>query len=343
MWDVSLSNGEWINRRLRKLLEASAGIKNGGPTNEYGHHTAMKLVAIQYYAETFAKVVHKQVENKTADGAVFLDLFAGAGLVRLKGSLRGDLLPGSTCCAGQIQDGFNYLVGIEKNPDKHAALEERLAGIVGEKKFDVLQGDCNTVVNDAISLIQRRFKKPIVLAFVDPEGLQIKASTLQRISEAFGRCDFVINVNTGGLSRVVAKYKKEIHNVRKSLEKFMDSDIKELLGALENEPPQKAYYKNIVGGMLGKQVGSTIKIRKSRGVEAYYLLGYTRQTAGGAGYTKALKVLKERLEAFDGDVVRREMNKIQGGQKTLDGAGRDREAQAAPAPPADGQRTLDGC
>ena len=251
----------------------------------------MKLVAMQYYAETFAKVVRKQVENKTADGAVFLDLFAGTGLVRLKGSPHGDLLPGSPCCAGLIPDGFDYLVGIEKSPSKHAALKGRLAGIMDEEKFDVLRGDCNAVVDDAISLIQKRFKKPIVLVFADPEGLHIKASTLQRIGKAFERCDFIINVNAEGMSRVAAKYKKGIHNVKRSLEEFMDSGIEELIAALENEPPQEVYHKKIMEDTLGKPVGSTIKIMESRGSVAYYLLGYTRLTVGGQGYAKALRVL----------------------------------------------------
>ena len=333
---------EWLNGRLRGLVNASGRIKNGGPATEYGYHTAMKLVAMQYYAETFAKVVRKQVKNKTADGAVFLDLFAGAGLVRIKGSPRGDLLPGSTCCAGLIQDGFDYLVGIEKSPSKHAALKGRLAGIMGEERFDVLCGDCNAVVDDAISLIQERFKRPIVLAFVDPEGLQIKASTLQRIGKAFKRCDFVINVNTEGLSRVAAKYEKGIHNVKKSLEEFMGSDIEELIAALRGEPPQEMYHKRIVEKMLGKPVGSTIKIMESRGSVAYYLLGYTRWTAGGAEYAKALRVLKKHLEELDAGAVRHEMDKIKGGQETLDGAGQGRAGQAGRSHLPGGQKTLDG-
>lgn len=340
---MNLSNEEWLNGRLCNLVSASAGIKSDGPTTDYGYHTAMKLVAIQYYAETFVKVVRKQVKKKAADGAVFLDLFAGTGLVKLKGSPRGDLLPGSACCAALIPDGFNYLVGIEKSQSKCIALKERLARIVSEEKFDVLQGDCNVVVDDAISLIQKRFRKPIMLAFVDPEGLEIKASTLQRVSKAFRRCDFVINVNAEGLSRVTAKYKKGIHNVQRSLEKYTDYDVKELLAALEDNFPQDMYYTKIVEEDLGKKVGSTIKIMKSPGGVAYYLLGYTRQTAGGSGYANALATLKRRLGALDASAVRREMDKIRGGQKTLDGAGQGRVTRTVPVPPPPcAQETLDG-
>lgn len=342
MLDMRQTDEEWLSGRLSGLVNASTRIKNGGPATEYGYHTAMKLVAIQYYAETFAKVVRKQVEKKTADGGVFLDLFAGTGLVRFKGSPHDDLLPGSTCCAGLIPDGFDYLVGIEKSPSKHAALKGRLAGIMSEEKFDVLRGDCNAVVDDAISLIQKRFKRPIVLAFVDPEGLQIKASTLQRISGAFERCDFIINVNAEGLSRVAAKYMRGIRNVKKSLEEFMDSDIEELIAALRSERPQEMYYKKIVGETLGKPVGSTIKIMESRSGVAYYLLGYTRQTAGGPGYAKALRVLKERLGALDAAAVRHEMDKIKGRQETLGEAGQGQAVRTGRARQTDGQETLDG-
>lgn len=342
MSDMGQTNEEWISGRLRGLIGSATEIKSGGSVTEYGYHTAMKLVAMQYYAETFVKVVRKQVKNETADGAIFLDLFAGTGLVKIKGSSRGDLLPGSTCCAALIKNGFDYLVGIEKSPPKRAALEGRLAGIMREDQFDILQGDCNAVIDDAISLIWKRFKRPIVLTFADPEGIEIKASTLRRISKEFERCDFIINVNAEGLSRVAAKYKKGIHNVKRSLEEFMDSGIEELLAALENVPPQKVYYERIMEDTLGKPVGSTIKIREGRSGVAYYLLGYTRQTSGGPGYAKALRVLKERLEALNADAVRREINKIQGGQKTLDGAGWRLTARAGRAQPPGGQKTLDG-
>ena len=279
----------------------------------------MKLVAMQYYAETFAKVVRKQVKDGAADGAVFLDLFAGTGLVRLKGSPHGDLLPGSMCCAALIKPGFDYLVGIEKSPRKRAALEGRLAGIASGERFDVIQGDCNAVVDDVVSLIRRRFKKPIVLAFADPEGLQIKASTLRSISRAFKRCDFIINVNAAGITRVAAKYRRGVHNVKKSLEAYMDSGIEELLVALGNEPPQEVYHKKIVEETLGKPVGSTIRIMESAYRVAYYLLGYTRNTAGGSGYAKALAELKARLEPLTADTVRIEVDKAKGRQRTLNG------------------------
>ena len=121
---MALTSEEWLNGRLAKLIGASKKIVDNGPTTDYKHHTALKLVAIQYYAETFTKVVRKQVQDKKADGAVFIDLFAGTGLVKFKGSRHDDLLPGSSCCVAQIQGGFDHLVCIEKSPPRQKALEQ---------------------------------------------------------------------------------------------------------------------------------------------------------------------------------------------------------------------------
>ena len=316
---MAMTDEEWLNGRLAKLIQGSAKITDGGPTTDYKYHTALKLVAIQYYAETFAKVVRKQVRDKRADGAVFIDLFAGTGAVKFKGSSHGDRLPGSSCCVAQVQEGFDHLVCVEKSPDRREALQGRLGRILGESRFDVLGGDCNEAVEDVISCVRRRFKNPIVLVFADPEGLHIKARTLQRIGGEFERCDFVINVNSAGVDRVVAKARKGVGGVRRSLEEYMNAGIEELLAALECEPPHEYYHKEIVERALGKPIGSTIKIMEKPTQISYYLLGCTRPTHGGAGYAKAFRVLKDRFNSLTGDTVRVEMEKLQNRQETLDG------------------------
>lgn len=316
---MALTNEEWLRGRLAKLIEGSAKITDDWETTDYKYHTALKLVAIQYYAETFVKVVRKQVREKKADGAVFIDLFAGMGAVMFRGSPHDDRLPGSSCCVAQIQEGFDHLVCIEKSPARREALQGRLGGILGESSFDVIAGDCNDVVEDVISCVRRRFKDPIVLVFADPEGLHIKARTLQRIGDAFERCDFVINVNSAGVDRVAAKARKGVGGVERSLEEYMNAGIEELLAALENEPPEEYYHKKIVERALGKPIGSTIKIMEKPTQTSYYLLGCTRTTPGGAGYAKAFRALKSRFESLTGDTVRIEMEKLQNRQETLNG------------------------
>ena len=63
---MALTSEEWLNGRLAKLIGASKKIVDNGPTTDYKHHTALKLVAIQYYAETFTKVVRKQVQGESS-------------------------------------------------------------------------------------------------------------------------------------------------------------------------------------------------------------------------------------------------------------------------------------
>ena len=156
--------------------------------------------------------------------------------------------------------------------------------------------------------------------FADPEGLHIKAKTLQRIGDEFKRCDFVINVNSTGVDRVVAKVKKGVSDVERSLEDYMDADINEVLRGLESKSPEEYYYKKSVERALGKPIGSTIKIMEKPTQLSYYLLGYTRLTRGGSGYAKAFRELERRFKSLTGNTVRIEMEKLQNRQETLNGS-----------------------
>jgi len=305
-----IENPDWLKKRLERLFQLAQKVSRDGPTTNYHDFTALKLIAVHYYAQIFSKIVRSQKEKGWTDGAVYVDLFAGTGLVRLKDSGPGDFMPGSPVCAASADPPFDYVVCVESKKENCVVLEERLSEILPEGRFAVIRGDCNQKISEVISLIRERFSKPILLTFVDPEGLEIKFSTLRELGGAFSKCDFVVNVNSSGVKRVGAKLERGVSNVRDSLEGYYDTDANAVLRGLSEGREPEEQYADLIEQVLGKSIGSTIKIRDEGERIAYYLLGYTRETQGGSRYASSFEDLARRLGWADRKQVRRMIERL---------------------------------
>ena len=185
------------------------------------------------------------------------------------------------------KNGFDYSVHVEIDAEKCNYLQNRLAKIVNRNQFEIINGDSNQSINKVIDAINKKFKRPIVLVFVDPEGMEIKFSTLKALSDAFKTCDFLINVNGMGVARVAGKVEKGIENVKKNLEDYLNADANVILNEFAEGGTPQGKYAAQIEQILGRQMGDTIQIHDYGKKVAYYLLGYTRLTSGGSGYIDA--------------------------------------------------------
>lgn len=313
-----IENPDWLNDKLSALVRLGDELRDGKTTDSYHDFTAMKLIAIRYYASTFSKVVASQKKKGPYDGAVYVDLFAGTGLVSLKSTRHGDVLPGSALCAATLKNPFDYMVCVEKSAKKCEVLKSRLRRARRGGKFTVINGDCNSRIGDVVAAIRRIYRNPIVLAFVDPEGIEIKFSTLRSLSSAFGSCDFIINVNSSGLRRVSGKYARGITGVRGAIQDYVDGDVRGVLEGLARGDPPEGQYAKLITESLGKSMGGIVTIRDTGYKVAYYLLGYTRKTRSGSGYIRTFTELERRLGWADRHDVRKEIEKIQNRQSQMD-------------------------
>lgn len=304
---------EWLER-VTKIGEKFHG--DGHAITEYGSYTALKLIPVHYYAGIFLNVASKpQREAEGFDGTVYVDLFAGSGLVRLTDT--GDYVAGSVPCAISNGKGFDFTVCVELDPSRRDALEKRLATLLPRDKYAVVGGDCNTCVNDVVKIIKTRFKRPIVLTFVDPEGMEIKWETLETLSTASMSMDFIINVSASGVARVRGKIEKGDESVRRTMSEYYDESVESLLFDFASgiRPEQK--YQEKINRVLGKDVGNSIAIHETGNRLAYYILGYTRQTTGGSGYINAFSTLKKRIEWADRTKVTNILDQIHGRTKSI--------------------------
>ena len=312
---VRKTNSDWLQEKLKQLADLTLTVTQEEPTTNYKAHTVLKLIGLNYYAKTFTNIVQNQITKGWYDAAVYVDLFAGTGLVKLKGTKFDDYMPGSPLCASSNR--FDYLVCVDSVMDKCRILEERLQN--SSKEFDVICGDCNQKISTVVELIKKKYERPIILAFVDPEGLAIKFSTLKTLNNAFLSCDFMVNVNSPGVRRVTGKIQKGIDDVRSNLEGYYDDeDANKILGEFAAGTTPEEKYERLIRESLGKPRGSTISIKDTKEKVAYHILCFTRQTRGNSPYSKTLNELKKRLDWTNGAIVSRCLETTYSRQNTLD-------------------------
>ncbi len=309
---------EWIRDKLKQLLDIGSKLHDNEVKNQYAEYTALKLISVSYYKEIFLSVVKKNKKAKEYyDGAVYIDLFAGSGLVEL--SSNKDIIAGSPLCVlSNNNENFDFAICVEDNEKRKKVLENRLKKIMSPKDFKVIKGDCNKVIDDVILSINERFKNPIVFTFVDPEGMEVKMKTLQRLSDAFPAQDFMINVGSQGVLRVKGKLDKGDMSTEDTWNQFWgEHDAKDLLSEIAQGKKVEKKYQEKLDLMLGKKLGETIPIKGVPGNIEYYILAYSRKTKGEGGYTKALTALKNRIEKEDKKSVKRMLDVITGRNQTL--------------------------
>jgi len=165
---------------LCKLVETDDGL----PTRESGPWTEQKLFLWNRYIEiaTSAMVGKPQWQA----GLVYLDLFAGPGVCRLKET--GRRLPGSPLIAASAPKPFSKILLCEKDPVVIQACKTRIekTGAAGHVQF--FQGDCNERIADMVKEIPNR---ALTLAFIDPTGLHADFTTIATLANA-GRVDLLV-------------------------------------------------------------------------------------------------------------------------------------------------------
>ncbi len=141
-------------------------------------------------------------------GLIYVDLFAGPGICKLEGS--GRRIPGSVLIAANSPKHFRAILASEMDKKNADALEARLAKSPANNASTVFRGDCNDRIKDIIARIPAR---ALTLAFIDPENLRIKFSTVQTLASA-GRVDLlVLLADRMDIVRNVATYEKQKESV----------------------------------------------------------------------------------------------------------------------------------
>lgn len=310
-----MSKLEFKRRNLKFLLESAANLRGPAVYDKYSPHTLLKLITIASYSKGFCDIANSEHTRRLGyDKSVYVDLFAGSGIVKIRGT--NDLVAGSTVAAthGGI---FDYAVAVEMQERKSIALQTRLSNYLPSEKFNVIHGDCNLKIGDVIAKIKEHAKKPIILCFVDPEGVNINAEMLKALSGSFGSVDFIINV-TAGVEQVRGSVLAGQSKHKGSLDKMYGNELtNQLLAAREVQMTDA--YRDVILPWLGRPVAASIPVHRRGNHLVYTLLFCTRERASGPPpWVKIWNHIAIQLEGSDGDEMRAELGVVMGRSGTMD-------------------------
>jgi len=294
---LSSSKFDFRLNRIKYLADiASKNFNDELDVVEYGAHTLVKLIVISSYANQFATIAKgPKAREKGFDGAVYIDLFAGPGVVKIKET--GDRVVGSPIAA-TWDTKFDYSVFVEIGKHSSDALESRLATYLPKDAYKVIPGDCNTKVGEIIEAISKKCSRPIVLICVDPEGMQPRFDMLKALNAKYNSSDFIINM-TAWTDRVRSKIQAGYESDLPIFEGFFGKERAATLLELGKGVPMDTFFIDQLAVELKKTVGEKIPVKDSDGKLVYNILAYTREKGKGS-WGNILSHIKEQLRGLDG-------------------------------------------
>jgi three-Cys-motif partner protein len=125
------------------------------------------------------------MKDKGWKGLHYIDLFAGAGVERIRSS--SELIWGSPLLAAQAPYPFDVLHLCELKRARSQALAARVLRFRPDAQDQVLQGDANVMIQHVLESVP---PGSLSLAFLDPHGLHLSFHTVRALAEK--RTDLVV-------------------------------------------------------------------------------------------------------------------------------------------------------
>jgi three-Cys-motif partner protein len=163
------------------------------PMRPAGTWTTQKLDYLARYIYVFETSMRQKWPVRN-----YIDLLAGPGKNRVRGT--GEILLGSPLLALTTQYPFTGYFFVDLAAENTQALQLRCAASPNCKRANIRTGDCNDLVNDIVALIKHEEWRSLNLAFLDPEGLELRWETVAKLATV-RRMDLIINYPEGGLNR----------------------------------------------------------------------------------------------------------------------------------------------
>jgi len=194
-----IPTGEWLAGKLDRILEMTKIVSEQCPGQfepDYGFWSLKKEIALMYWVWPFL-----QIASKNFKSYYYIDLFAGSGLVKAES----EYFVGSplvAICSTLPDKKLNQFICFEVDETRKNALEKRAA--IAAKHFEtccpkIFNSDCNQKLEHVLEEFCPS-DRSCYLAFIDPEGIDLKWTTLQKLL-VHGKGDIILNFPTSGIIR----------------------------------------------------------------------------------------------------------------------------------------------
>ncbi len=183
------------------MTQYLSSVEDGLPTRSSQEYAKLKLKTL----ETYLDITTTAMRNKNWAGMFYLDLQAGSG----KNKIGKEIILGSPLMALNLEYPFTHYRFNELDKKLSDALAKRVSHSLIEDKVKIFQKDLNEVVYeicDEIDVFDKAARlKPdtwssLNVAFIDPQGLEVKWSTVKRLAKVH-KMDLIINFSTSAIVR----------------------------------------------------------------------------------------------------------------------------------------------
>lgn len=181
---------------------------------EAGPWATTKHQKISYYSSLFASSMKKKWDCR-----VYIDLFAGPGKAKIRGSEK--IVPGSPLLALNVGDPFEKYIFCETNQENISALRLRVEKYFPERTCFFLHGNANRSVDFLFDSLPRFSKdfKGLTLCFVDPyRAGDLEFQTLRQLARRTFIDFLVLIPSYMDIGRNEANYTR---NDNKLIDKFL--------------------------------------------------------------------------------------------------------------------------
>jgi three-Cys-motif partner protein len=264
---------KWWQDRIKVLrgfeAEADALYAKTGVAYNVGPQAISKLALFEYYVNVYTSIIKLNFPK-----AIYVDLFAGSGLTRIKST--GDVVLGSALIADRIpKEGrkFDRMFLVESDPPSAEALRTLLP------QAEVIEKDVNTV--DWSEEIGSEWSDVPALVVADPEGMDLHWATIKPLLERWS--DVIINFQVEGPMRVGSRAWKE-PQYAPAMDRIYGSQT---WRAIEDSTSDAALKLYVEGLEEYKDIVKWAKV-KGRASFHYYVIFAVRKTKGGQGWLDAI-------------------------------------------------------
>jgi three-Cys-motif partner protein len=265
------------------LVEELPNLADDGlETPEVGDWAEQKYQLVRTYAGLFARGTRKKWKNR-----VFVDLFAGAGRARLKGSRR--IVTSSSFLALGVDVPFDRYIFCDELPANLDALRARVAREYPKTDVRFIDGDVNAKVSDVIAALpaHRPGEGVLSVCFVDPFNFgDFRFATIRALAARY--MDFLVLIPAG----YDGNRNRDIYldGTSEKLDQFLgDGEWRAEWDRLTRHGPQR--FSSFVIGQFGarmksldfryESLGDAVPIKiPGMGVMLYVLILFSRDPLG---------------------------------------------------------------
>jgi three-Cys-motif partner protein len=265
-------------------------------TEEIGDWGREKYRLLNLYGQLFSASMKNKWECR-----VYIDLFAGSGRSRIKGTSR--IVAGSPLIALGVDPVFDKYILCEKDADKLRVLQTRVSRDHPNAKVEFQSGDANEHVDQIIKKIPQHDKdfKVLSFCFVDPYNLKDLAfRTIDRLSARF--VDFLVLIATDmDAARNVSTYEVSHNTVVERFLGLPDWRVQWRVAESNRESFSSYLMKRFSDQMEARRyirvpIAQTRLVRSTeKNLPLYRLALFSRSERGKSHWEQALKYSDDQL------------------------------------------------